>query len=160
VTSVAPAAPPLLLVAEDSNSDRMILKEAFDDLGTIVRLRFVVHGEELLDYLLGRAAYASDQTALRPVLILMDINMPRMNGIEALREIRSDADLRMLPVIILSTSDNPKQIVEAYDHGVNAYMTKPGRFDELVDLLRSFSAFWLSAAQLPALASQAGGDAE
>ena len=138
-----------ILVAEDNKYDRMILEEAFKELDLNITLSFVSHGEELMDYLLGRNAYADISADPRPSLVLMDLNMPRMNGNEALKRIRADATLRKLPVMVLSTSDNPKQIAQAYDNGANAFMTKPGHFDDMVKMLRSFGSFWLTEAKLP-----------
>jgi CheY-like chemotaxis protein len=143
--------PFLILVAEDSKYDRMILEEVFAELDWNVKLRFVVNGEDVLDYLNCRNAYAAPATAPRPTLILMDLNMPRMTGSEALREIRADPAHCMLPVIVLSTADSPKLIVQTYANGVNAFMTKPGAFEEFVELLRKFGAFWLDGAKLPVI---------
>ena len=147
--SVLPAEPVVILVAEDNKYDRMILQQAFDDIGLGVILRFVDHGQAVMDYLNRRNAYALKETSPRPVLLLMDLNMPRMNGQETLRAIRADMTLRVLPVIVFSTSNNPVQITQAYADGVNGFMTKPGPYDEFVDLLRRFGAFWLHSARLP-----------
>ena len=81
--------------------------------------------------------------------------MPRMTGDEALRLIRADPMLCMLPVIVLTTADSPKLVVQAYASGVNAFMTKPGAFDEFVELLRKFGAFWLEGAKLPSIGAPA-----
>jgi CheY-like chemotaxis protein len=143
------ADPLLILVAEDNKYDRLILEEVFAELGWNVRLCFVSNGEEVMDYLNRRNAYAAPAVAPRPTLILMDLNMPRMTGDEALRSIRADPALCMLPVIVLSTADSPKLIIQAYANGINAFMTKPGAFEEFVDLLRRFGAFWLEGAKLP-----------
>ena len=143
------AEPVAIVVAEDNKYDRLILAEAFREVDLNVSLSFVSHGEELLDYLHGRNAYAEAHATRRPSLILMDLNMPRMDGNEALKRIRADATLRKLPVMILSMSDSPDQITQAYDNGANAFMTKPGHFDDLVQLLRSFGRFWLQEAKLP-----------
>ena len=140
-----------IVVAEDNKYDRLILEEAFKELDLNVTLSFVSHGEELLDYLHGQNAYAEQSTPPRSSLVLMDLNMPRMNGTEALKRIRADAKLRKLPVMVLSTSENPLQIAQAYDNGANAFMTKPGHFDDLLEMLRSFGAFWLHEAKLPNL---------
>jgi CheY-like chemotaxis protein len=150
-----PLNPVSILVAEDNKYDRMILQQAFDELDLDIHLFFVTNGEDVLDYLNRRNAYAADGAAPRPDLILMDLNMPRMDGNDAVKAIRADADLRVLPVIALSTSDNPKQIAQAYENGVNAFMTKPGRFDDFVDLLRDFGDFWIHRARLPKIAWQA-----
>jgi two-component system response regulator len=143
------AKPIAILVAEDSKYDRMILEQAFSEIDSNVRLYFVNDGEDALDYLRSRNAYAAAGAAPRPALLLMDLNMPRMNGHEAVRALRADNTLRVLPVIVLSTSDDPVQIAEAYANGVNAFMTKPGHFDDVVALLRKFSEFWLTAIHLP-----------
>jgi CheY-like chemotaxis protein len=145
----ARAEPIAIVVAEDNKYDRMILEEAFKELDMNIALSFVSHGEELMDYLQSRNAYADSSTKPRPSLVLMDLSMPRMSGNEALIRIRADAVLRKLPVMILSTSDNPKQIAQAYDNGANAFMTKPGHFDDMAKMLRSFGTFWLSEAKLP-----------
>lgn len=150
-----PEDPLLILVAEDNKYDRMILEEVFLELSWNVMLRFVTNGEEVMDYLNQRNAYASAEDAPRPALILMDLNMPRMTGEEALRLIRADPNLRMLPVIALSTADSPKLVVQAYANGINAFMTKPGAFEEFVDLLRKFGAFWLEGAKLPMIETSA-----
>jgi CheY-like chemotaxis protein len=146
--------PHLILVAEDNKYDRMILEEVFAELGWNVVFFFVTNGEEVMDYLYQRSAFAPPAVAPRPTLILMDLNMPRMTGDEALRLIRGDPALCMLPVIILTTADSPKLVVQAYESGVNAFMTKPGAFEEFVELLRKFGAFWLEGAKLPAAARQ------
>jgi CheY-like chemotaxis protein len=149
----APSAPEptAILVAEDNKYDRMILQQAFNDLGLNVGLHFVNNGEEVLDYLYRRNAFAPPTAHPQPALILMDLNMPRMNGQEAIRAIRQDEDLRLLPVIVLSTSSNAAQIAQAYANGVNAFMTKPGPYNDFLDLIRKFGSFWLTAARLPIL---------
>ena len=148
-----PADPIAILVAEDNKYDRMILQQAFAELDVNVALYFVESGEDVLDYLYRRNGYASAAASPRPALVLMDLNMPRMNGQEALQAIRQDETLRVLPVIVLSTSDNPRQIAQAYANGVNAFMTKPGPYDDFVELLRRFGSYWLQAAQLPIVAA-------
>ncbi len=138
-----------ILVAEDSAIDRMLLHEAFEELDFQVRLVFVGDGQELLDYLRERSPPVIGEAARLPTLVLMDLNMPRMKGIEALIELRADASLRVLPVIALSTSNSPRQIAQAYACGVNAYLIKPEHFDDFVDLLKTFGSFWLRKAKLP-----------
>jgi CheY-like chemotaxis protein len=150
-----PRDPLLVLVAEDSKYDRMILEEVFKELGWNVGIHFVTNGEEVMDYLNRRNAYVAPAVSPRPALILMDLNMPRMTGDEALRLIRADPALCMIPVIVLSTADSPKLIIQAYANGINAFMTKPGAFEEFVDLLRKFGAFWLDGAKLPIISATA-----
>ena len=146
---IRPADPVAILVAEDNKYDRMILQQAFSEIGIRVSLHFVGSGEDVLDYLHRRNAYAAEADSPRPALVLMDLNMPRMDGQEALKAIRADEALRMLPVVVLSTSDNPKQIAQAYANGVNAFMTKPGPYDEFVKLMQGFGSYWLQTARLP-----------
>lgn len=141
--------PIVVLVAEDNKYDRMILGEAFGELGFNVRLHFVVNGEDLLDYLRRRNQYAAAGVAPRPDLILLDLNMPRMDGNEAMKLLRTDDTLRMLPVVVLSTSDNPGQVAQAYANGVNAFLTKPGGYDEFVDVVQKMGNFWFGVARLP-----------
>jgi two-component system response regulator len=134
-----------VLVAEDSEFDRSLLRDAFAELAFNVSLIFVGNGEELFEYLRGPVGLAEGL----PALILMDLNMPRMKGLDALQALRADAMFRALPVIILSTSNNPKQIAQAYASGVNAYMTKPSQFSEFLDAMETFGDFWLRVSRLP-----------
>ena len=141
---------PLVLVAEDSAHDRIIIEEAFREAGIAATLRFVEDGEELLDYLQRRGRYAGgDGVAPWPAVVLLDINMPKVNGHEAMRAIRADPLLRELPVVALSTSDSPKQIAQAYAVGVNSFLTKPPRFPAFVELIRLFAGYWLLGVRLP-----------
>jgi two-component system response regulator len=141
--------PPLVLVAEDSVHDRIIIEEAFREVGIAVRLHFVEDGEELLEYLTRRGRYSGGDAAPWPSVVLLDINMPKVNGHEAMRAIRADPLMRDLPVIALSTSDSPKQIAQAYAVGVNSFLTKPARFPAFVELIRTFANYWLLGVRLP-----------
>jgi CheY-like chemotaxis protein len=143
--------PTAILVAEDNKFDRMILQQAFNELGLNVGLHFVDNGEDVLDYLYQRNAFATPTPSPRPALVLMDLNMPRMNGHEAIRAIRQDNALRMLPVIVFSTSGHPAQVALAYANGVNAFMTKPGPYEDFLELIRKFGTFWLTAVKLPVI---------
>ena len=142
---------PVLLVAEDSENDRLIIEEVCREAGIQAELRFVEDGEDLLDYLRRSGIYAagSGRDAPSPSVVLLDINMPKLNGHEVMREIRADARLRTLPVVALSTSDSPRQITQAYALGVNSFLTKPARFQDFVDLMRRFAAYWLGGVRLP-----------
>lgn len=141
--------PPSIVVAEDSAFDRMLLERAFGELDFAVRLTFVGDGEELLDFLRRAAAAAADDHVALPRLVLLDLSMPRMKGLEALVHLRADPRLRMLPVIALTSSNGSGQIAQAYANGVNAFLTKPDQFDDFVDMLRAFGTFWLQTASLP-----------
>lgn len=138
-----------LLVAEDDEDDRLMLDDAVRNCGIQNPLRFVVDGEELLDYLHHRGHYTDPQRYPHPGLILLDLNMPKLDGRSALREIKADPLLREIPVIVLTTSSSPDDISRCYQHGANAYVTKPGSYAALLDMVRNFSAFWLQTARLP-----------
>jgi CheY-like chemotaxis protein len=144
-------APFALLVAEDSELDRVLLQEAFDELDFDVELLFVGDGEELLDYLRRRNSYSDERLSPTPTLILLDLNMPRMNGMAALRVLHADPTLCVLPVIVLSTGNDPKQIAQAYAYGINAYLSKPERIGDMIEMVRRFGEFWLRETKLPDL---------
>ena len=138
-----------LLIAEDDEDDRMLTRKAFENNNLINRIVFVGNGEELMDYLYRRGIYADRSLYPWPDLILLDLNMPRKNGREALKEIKEDAELRRIPVIILTTSKEQEDIVRSYDLGVNSYITKPVTFEGLVRVLQEMSNYWFDIVQLP-----------
>lgn len=137
-----------ILMADDDPDDRMLAREAMEENKVANQMVFVENGEELLDYLYQRGAYNADN-APRPGLILLDLNMPRMDGREALRYIKSDPGLRRIPVVILTTSKAEEDIVRSYDLGVNSFITKPVTFDELVKVTREISSYWFGIVELP-----------
>lgn len=135
-----------IVMAEDDPDDRMLTRRALKKSRLVNTLDTVGDGEELMDYLYQRGAYTD---VGRPGLILLDLNMPRMDGREALQRIKSDATLRRIPVIVLTTSEAEQDIIESYDLGVNAYVTKPVTFDELVSALQALGEFWFEIVKLP-----------
>ncbi|MFA9461942.1 response regulator [Thiohalorhabdus sp. Cl-TMA] len=135
-----------ILLAEDSAEDVDLIHEAFEIHDLPVELHPVRDGVEALRFLRREADYAD---APWPGLMLLDLNMPRKDGREVLAEVKSDAELRHLPVLILTTSDAEADIVESYNRRANAYLTKPTDFDDFLDLIRYLGEFWLTAAQLP-----------
>lgn len=139
----------LILMAEDDADDRLLTREALGEVNSIPELRFVEDGEELLDYLWRRGKYTDPLLAPRPQLILLDLNMPRLDGREALRRIKSSEELRRIPVIVMTTSNSPDDINHSYDAGANSYITKPLSFSDLVDLMQRVGAYWLDSVQLP-----------
>jgi two-component system, response regulator len=139
-----------LLMADDDEEDRLMMRDALAEGRVANDLRFVEDGEELLDYLHRRGRYAEPAQAPRPGLILLDLNMPRKDGREALREIKSDPDLRAIPVIILTTSKAEEDIVRSYDFGASSFITKPVTFDALVDVMRAVGRYWFQIVDLPA----------
>jgi CheY-like chemotaxis protein len=138
-----------VLMAEDDPDDRLLTRQAMEkgDLG--VDLRFVEDGEELVDYLRRRGKYADSRTSPRPRLILLDLNMPRKDGREALREIKTDPVLRDIPIVILTTSRAEEDIARTYSLGANSYITKPARFSSFVSVMKTLGKYWLGIVELP-----------
>jgi CheY-like chemotaxis protein len=139
----------IVLMAEDDSDDRLLAKDAFTDGGWEGDLRFVNDGEDLLDYLKHRGKYSQPAAAPRPGLILLDLNMPRKDGREALREIKADAELRRIPVVVFTTSKAGTDIDHLYNLGANSFITKPVQFDALVNVLRALSQYWFNIVELP-----------
>jgi CheY-like chemotaxis protein len=136
-------------MADDDEDDRQLTKEALGEAKVAHDLRCVVDGEDLMDYLHRRGAYEDGVDAPRPSMILLDLNMPRKNGHEALAEIKSDAVLRRIPVVVLTTSAVKPDVTTSYDLGANSFITKPRSFTELVEVVRDFSRYWFDVAELP-----------
>lgn len=142
--------PVLILLAEDDPDDRVLLRDALTEGRLVNDLRCVEDGEELMDYLHHRGRYAGKSAAPRPGLILLDLNMPRKDGREALKEIKADPGLRQIPVVVLTTSQAEEDIFRSYDLGANSFVTKPLTFKSLVDLMRTLGRYWLEIVELPA----------
>jgi two-component system response regulator len=138
-----------LLCAEDDPDDRLLVKDAFAGVRLVNDLRFVSDGEELLDYLLHRGKYWDKRTNPRPLLVLLDLNMPRMNGREALARIRSEPSLKSLPVVVLTTSSSREDVDAVYAIGGNSYIVKPVTFDGLVRVAEELGRYWLQLVELP-----------
>ena len=138
-----------ILLADDDEDDRLMTRDALRDARLHNDLRFCIDGVDLLDYLHRRGRYASDGSAPRPGLILLDLNMPRMDGREALREIKGDPALRSIPVVVLTTSKAEEDIYRTYDLGVNSFITKPVQFDGLVEVMKALGKYWFEIVELP-----------
>ena len=136
-------------MADDDADDRMMANDAFEENRLGNELRFVEDGEELMDYLLRQGKYVDPESSPRPGLILLDLNMPRMDGREALKIIKSDPDLHSIPIIVLTTSSSEEDITRTYDLGVNSFITKPVTFEGLVDVIKKTGWFWLQIVELP-----------
>lgn len=143
-----PSRPITVLCAEDDADDRMLLQEAWNEGRVANPLAFVEDGEELMDYLSRRNKYANLTGTPLPGLILLDLNMPKMDGREALRKIKSDPHLRRIPVVALTTSNEEAEIVRAYDLGVNSFVVKPVTFQSLVDFVSAFGRYWFEVVEL------------
>jgi CheY-like chemotaxis protein len=139
----------IILIADDDPDDRLLIKEAFEESDWKKPLHFVKDGVELLDYLFRRGNYAELARKPLPDLILLDLNMPRKNGIEALEEIKNDPELKTIPIIIFTTSKAEEDILRSYNLGVNSFITKPVSFDLLVELTRSLAKYWFEIVKLP-----------
>src|SRR5437867_2181935 len=139
-----------ILLADDDADDRMMAADALEESRLVNDLRFVEDGEELMDYLRRRGKYADPAAAPRPGLILLDLNMPRKDGRDALREIKAEPELRSIPVVVLTTSQAEEDIYRTYDLGVNSFITKPVNFESLVAVMRALSKYWFEIVELPA----------
>ncbi|MND65062.1 Response regulator rcp1 [compost metagenome] len=135
--------PVTILIAEDDPDDRLLTREAFSESRPANRVDFVHDGEELLDYLNHRPPYDDAQRYPRPGLILLDLNMPRMDGREALRALKAEPRLRDIPVVMLSTSCDEEDIRRSYADGVNSFISKPASFNGLLDVVRSLGDYCL-----------------
>ena len=140
----------VILMAEDDSDDRLLVKDAVAESRWEGDLRFVEDGEDLLDYLKHRGKYSQFGNAPRPGLILLDLNMPRKDGREALREIKDDTELRRIPVVVLSTSKAGTDIGRMYDLGANSFIAKPIQFEALVNVMRLLGQYWFNTVELPA----------
>lgn len=138
-----------ILMADDDPEDRMLTKEAFEESHIANPLYFVEDGEELMDYLHRRGKFSDPAAAPRPGLILLDLNMPRKDGREALREIKQDPELKLIPVIVLTTSKAEEDIYRSYDLGVNSFIVKPVIFESLVEIVKTLGKYWFKIVTLP-----------
>lgn len=153
-------------MADDDADDCQLVRDALGEAGLAHDLRFVRDGEELFDYLRHCGQYANGCLAPRPDLILLDFKMPRKDGREALKEIKADAQLRRIPVVILTTSTADDDVAFSYDAGVNSFIAKPTTFRQWVKIIRTLSKYWFDVVELPPLESHrffprhAGGTAD
>jgi CheY-like chemotaxis protein len=143
------ANPTIILLAEDDPDDQYLINEALEENQLNTRMYVVEDGEELLNYLNRRGKYQDDQKWPMPSLILLDLNMPRKDGREALREIKADPKLRHIPVVALTTSQADDDIARTYDSGVSGYITKPPSFTGLRDVMKAVELYWLQTTRLP-----------
>ncbi|HEY9699004.1 MAG TPA: response regulator [Trichocoleus sp.] len=141
--------PITILMADDDEDDRILAKAALEECRLANDLHFVTDGEELMDYLCRRGSYQKLSDAPRPGLILLDLNMPKKDGREALREIKAHQDLRHIPIVILTTSQAEEDIYRSYDLGANSYISKPVTFDSLVSVMKALGRYWFEIVELP-----------
>ena len=141
--------PIVILMADDDADDRMLTKDALEESRVLNELRFVEDGEQLMDYLMRRGDYSDPKTSPRPGLILLDLNMPRKDGREALKEIKNDPSLRRIPIVVMTTSKAEEDIFRSYDFGASSFITKPVTFDRLVELMKAVGQYWVEFVELP-----------
>ncbi|GAB3196286.1 CheY-like chemotaxis protein [Pontibacter aydingkolensis] len=141
----------VILIADDDAEDRMLVKDALEESRLKNSINFVENGEELMDYLHHRGKYADTNEYPTPGLILLDLNMPKKDGREALKEIKADERLKLIPVVVLTTSKAEEDILRTYDLGVSSFITKPVTFTSLVDVMKTLSKYWFEIVELPKL---------
>lgn len=140
----------VVIIAEDDPDDRLLIKDAIKEASSrSVDIFFVQDGAEMLDYLHHRGKFRSEADAPSPELVLLDLNMPKKNGMEVLAEIKGDPALRAIPVVVLTTSHSPEHVQRSYELGGNGYVTKPDSFSELVELMKGIERYWFKTVKLP-----------
>ena len=146
-----PSRPVVVLMADDDADDRLLAKDAMVESNLGSELHFVENGEQLMDYLRRRGKYTDAAAAPRPALVLLDLNMPRKDGREALRELKSDPDLRKIPVVVLTTSRADTDVAKIYELGANSFISKPFQFEALVTVMKTLALYWFQTVELPPL---------
>lgn len=131
-----------IVLADDDPDDRLLTQDALKESRLANKLHVVENGEELIDYL------RNDKNP-QPGLILLDLNMPKLDGREALKIIKTDENLRHIPIVVLTTSKSEEDIFKTYDYGVNSFVTKPVTFEGLVKVMRSIGKYWFEIVELP-----------
>lgn len=145
-----PIKPITILVADDDADDRLMISDALHQNRLANDLNFVEDGEALMDYLHHRGKYEDAQKFPRPGLVLLDLNMPKKDGREALKEIKEDPKLRGIPVVVLTTSKAEEDIYRTYNLGVNSFIMKPVTFESLVTITKDLGRYWFEIVELPA----------
>ena len=141
--------PIIILLADDDEEDRMLASDALAESRLSNEIYCVTDGEDLMDYLNRRGKYTPPADAPRPGLILLDLNMPKKDGREALREIKSDPNLRQIPVVVLTTSKADEDIFRSYDSGASSFICKPVTFEALIGVMKGLGQYWFEIVDLP-----------
>jgi CheY-like chemotaxis protein len=136
-------------MADDDPDDYYLMKDALHESGFKNNFHLVGDGEELMDYLLNRGKYTNQNLFPRPGIILLDLNMPRKNGGEVLHEIRKHEELRVIPIVVLTTTNDPDNVLMSYRLGASSYVTKPASFEALVEIVHITMNYWLRVVKLP-----------
>jgi CheY-like chemotaxis protein len=143
------ARPITILIADDDPDDRLLARDALAESRLANDVRFVEDGEDLLDYLYRRGKWSDPEASPRPGLILLDLNMPRKDGREALKELKAEPELRGIPIVVLTTSAAEEDIYRTYDLGVSSFVTKPVTFEGLVEVMQVVGRYWFEIVELP-----------
>ena len=147
---IAITKPHIILMAEDDSDDRLLAQDALVESGLATDVHFVEDGVELMDYLTRRNKFSQLGNAPRPGLIILDLNMPKKDGREALREIRANPELRKIPVVVFTTSTADTDIARVYELGANSFISKPVAFNSLVGVMKAIGQYWFQVVVLPA----------
>jgi CheY-like chemotaxis protein len=139
----------IILIADDDEDDRLMAQEALEEARLANHIHYVEDGEQLLDYLHRRGKYTALHKMPLPGLILLDLNMPRKDGREALRDIKADPTLRRIPFVVLTTSKAEEDILRTYDLGVSSFIVKPVSFESLVEVMKTLARYWFEIVELP-----------
>ena len=140
----------VILLAEDDEDDYMLMRDALEGAHLTNELHRVEDGEALMDYLHRRNTFRDEKTSPVPGLILLDLNMPRKDGRECLREIKADPRLRAIPIVVFTTSKAEEEVLSSYQLGANSFIQKPVSFEDLVEVMRVLGRFWFEIAEIPA----------
>lgn len=143
--------PITILMADDDPEDVMLAEDALEEARLANNFQAVKDGEELMDYLRRRGDYTDPENSPKPGLILLDLNMPRKNGFEALEEIKADSELRQIPIVVLTTSRAEEDVYRSYDLGVNSFISKPVSFEGLVEAMQVLGKYWFEIVDRPAV---------
>ena len=141
--------PVVILLADDDAEDRALTRRALAESRLANELHCVEDGEQLLEYLRREGDYREGKQAPRPHVILLDLNMPRLSGREALEQIKANPALRSIPIVVLTTSDQEEDVLRSYELGASSFITKPVTFDALVEVMRSLGNYWFEIVRLP-----------
>ena len=141
--------PAVILLAEDDPGDQELTRRAFEESSFDNKLYITADGEETLDYLHRRGKYSDPKISPRPDLILLDLNMPKLDGRQVLEQMKTDPELRRIPVVVLTTSSQEEDILLSYDVGCNSFITKPVDIDKLYSVIQDLGEYWLQIVALP-----------
>jgi CheY-like chemotaxis protein len=139
----------IIIMADDDEDDRYMIKEALIKAGVSIPVECVENGEKLLELLYEHQGKIKEGGKLNPAFILLDLNMPKLDGRKSLEIIRKNEDLKKIPIVVFTTSDAEEDISHAYENGANSFILKPASFSEIVDIMKTLKSYWLETVSLP-----------